>query len=317
MDNYILKRLSCVLLSLLLTLSLVVALLSLTGVITLRSSNYMSSKISACSAEFEKAIKAEVLEEMQSEAVSADICADAVNADVMNHVVTVTAKNAALGSANDFSFDKTLYNLIVTSLNNNMKAQNVTASAAEIANAASLEVDVINSVMSQVETSDIPYISFFQSKVAGTAVLAGVALAVAAIVLIDLVNGGRHRKNSYIGMSFASAGAIQIFGALAMLNFGFDSAAMFSENAAFNSAMTSALQTVIKAQIIYGIALVLIAYTVLIINYRYFSKKNVRVKEQREVNEKMRREYMRHYEQKNAPRPEPIPGEREEHKIDF
>ena len=315
MNNYLVKRISCILLSLLLTAALVLSFFGISGIAMFRSTGYMESKTSKYSDLIVENIDSEIELQMSPKKLTLQDCKDAVNSDVRDYLIAVTAKNIAHRNANDFSLDTTLYNKIYANLNAAAKAKGINASADEIGDIASLEVDVINSVMAQMETDSIAYTSPFYSRFAGTVVLAGAVLVIAAIYLLDFVNSGRHRKYSYIGMSFASAGFIEIFAPLAMLKFGAD--LQFSQSEVLNSITADTLQALIRLQLPFGAALVLIGYVMLLLNYRYFSKKNVKVQYQREMNAKMREDYMRHYESKNAPRPEPKPGEREEHKIDF
>ncbi len=315
MDNYIVKRISCIVLSLLLTAALVLSIFGITGIALFRSTSFIVSKSSQYSDAIAKSINSEIEQQMPVSKLTLQDCKAAIDGGVCDYIVSVTAKNIAHKNANDFSLDTALYNKIYANLTSAAKGKDISISADEIGDIASLEVDVINSVMAQMDTNNIAYISLFYSKFAGAAVLVSVALVIAAIFLLDFVNSGRHRKNSYIGMSFASAGAIDIFASLAILRFG--TGLQFSQNEVLSSIVADALQTVLKLQIPCGAALVLVGYLVLFFNYRYFSKKNVKVREQREVNAKMREDYMRHYEQKNAPRPEPKLGEREEHLIDF
>ena len=317
MDNYLVKRISCIVLSLLLTLSLAVSFFSLTGVLLLRNSSFMLSKIETYTEQFKQVIDSEIIAETDGEAMPAEYLAQAVDEGAMEYILSVTAKNAAHGNANDFSFDSTLYSRIYANLINIAKTQGIKVSDAELADLASLEVDVVSSVMSQVDTKDVLYISLFRSRIAGIIVLAGAVTAAGAVILITVINSGRHRKNSYIGMGFACAGFVDISASVAMLLTGFGENTRFCTNSALNSAAADALKSVVLLQIVFGIVFVIIGYAVLALNYRYFSRKNDNVKRENEVKEKMRADYMRHYESKNTPRPEPVAGEREEMKIDF
>lgn len=317
MNNYFVKRASCFVLSLVLAASVVVSFFGTVSVIRLRSETFVADKLSAYTAEIKADIEKEITSQPMSGTVPSDALLAALDDGVMQYLINMSAHNIVMQSTNDFSIDETLYNRLFKNVSAYLDSNGISADAKDISNAVSLQTDVINYVLSSVGTTDILLFSLARSNTSIAVTATAIALAVICAVLIHVIYEGRHKKNSYYGMALATAGYVDIFATAFAGRIGLFSSVSYCGYAPFDQAVSDCTASVSKMQLPVGIALLAAGVVVLLLNYRYLKKKNDRVKEQRTTNDKMRDDYMKHYEQVNAPAPAPVAGEREETKLDF
>ncbi len=316
-SNYVTKKISCFVLSIVLCVSITVSLFGVTTVCILHSRTRVADSISAYSSELKDGIDSALELQMPDAPIKAEAYAQSVDSKVLGKIINASAKNITLQKSNDFSLDADLYGAVYENLVSYASANKIKIPQQDISKLASYEIDVISGYLSQAKTDNVKLFQIVRSRTALLVIAVSVVLAILSYALIYFINDGRHMKNSYFGMAFVSAGAVEITGTFAARAADVAFRESYCGFEPFDKALADIAQTIMSVQIPLGIVLILTGLFVLVFNYRYFYKKNIKVSEQREQNIKLRDEYIKHYESKNAPKPEPIPGEREVMDIDF
>ncbi|MBR3148992.1 MAG: hypothetical protein IKF64_02390, partial [Eubacterium sp.] len=297
--------------------SLTVSLFGLTAVFIIRDKNNTVSALSAYSDELKKDLDSAVSDSMPSDKLPAEAFTQALDKAAIEDIISNSATNIVYQNNNDFSLSKTLYATIYNNLKSYAKTNEIKISDSDVSKLASLEVDVISGFMSDVKTTDLWLYGTVRNKTAMLIIAVSIVAAISSFVLLHFVNDGRHRKNSYYGMAFASAGYIEIFGTLMAKLLNVPELKANCGYLVFDKAAADVTERIMNAQIPFGGALIFIGIIVLALNYRYFAKKNSKVSAQREENHKLRDEYMKHFENKNSPAQEQTLGERETMDVDF
>lgn len=317
MELYFTKKAACFLLSVLLTASLAVSFFGVTAVCYARSDSALYDSISAYSDELKADLDEAVKSAMPNSELPAKAYADAIDGDAVDYIIRVSANNIAVQNINDFSLSSELYNTINSNLLSFAQDNGIKINSTEVSKLASLEVDVISGFMLQVNTKDVALYRICRNETAMVIIAVAVIAALMSYALIHIINDGRHRKNSYIGMAFVSTGYIQIVGTFAARAIDAGNKASGSGYEVFDRAIADVIGKIMSIQIPFGIILVVTGLAVLTANYVYFWKKNIKVNEQRRINSDMRDEYMRHYKRVHGEEREYVHGERETMDIDF
>ena len=317
MEFYFTKKAACFLLSVLLTASLMVSFFGVTAVCYARSDSALYECISAYSDELKADLEATVKSNMPKSKMPKEAYAQAIDGDAVDYIIRVSANNIAVQNINDFSLSGELYNTINSNMLSYAQDNGIKINSTEVSKLASLEVDVISGFMLRVNTKDVALYRICRNKTALIIIAIAVVTALLSYALIHIINDGRHRKNSYIGMAFVSAGYIQIVGTIASRAIDGASKASDSGYEVFDKGIADVIGMITGIQIPFGIVLVITGLVVLAANYVYFWKKNIKVSEQRRINTDLRDEYMQHYKRVHGEEREYVHGERETMDIDF
>ncbi len=309
MNKFFYSKSFCTVLSLILCVCLMGTALGLVSVFALRSEKIVQNSISSRSDE----LKADLKERLMLEMPDADegMIEASLGSDTMDFIVSSSTKSIVIHNKIDFSSSRQLYNSIYKAL------ASYGLSSEELGNTASLEVDIINGYMQTANSVNTDVFATLGSTAFFAVIGVFVAVGAACVFLVDLITKGRHNKYNYIGLGFTCAGLSGVSTMLAADKKGFFSGDFYCDLPVFNAAAGTVLSQTEKAFLIVSAVFFAIGAALLIYNYFYFTKKNKRVKKQRESVTKMREEYMQNYNEKNTPYQPPAAGEREVMDIDF
>ena len=317
MLHYLTKRVLCFLLAVAITVSLSVSFFGVVSVYFVRSTDYLTQSLATHRQELKTDLDSEIARRMPQSKFPSEAYTASLDNTAINYIITTTANNIAVQNANDFSLSEPLYNTLYKNLLRYADENGVNIKAQQVSRLASLEVDVISGFLAQADTENVALYRVCRDKTALILIAAAVVVAIMSYALIHIINDGRHRKNSYIGMAFVSAGYIEIIGTVAARLIHASEKESYCGYKVFDAAIGSVANQIMGAQIPIGIVLLMTGLFVLITNYYYFWKKNARVNEQRRQNTDMRNEYMQHYRSVKGETKTITPGERETMDIDF
>ena len=315
MKNTLLSRLVSLLLSVVLALSVITAFFGITSLFLLRSEKYVESRVSLYSDELKSELEECVMNEFSDSKIPASVAASAVDNDLISYINGKITTAITLQNTVDLSTDTNVYNAVIKRVNDYAKNKKIALSKDEANKAASLTVDIISGFFATGEFNNN-----MLEMMHGTAFMAAsfgsVILAVLCIVLLNLVNKGRHKMYSYIGMGLVSAGYVQIITFAVGLRYHLGNGVRYVSLDALDRVLSDVMSSAFTVQLYAGAVMLAAGMIMLALNYRYFTKKNKRVAEQRELENKMRSEYMMQYNSKNSPS-KIVPGEREVMDIEF
>lgn len=315
MKNPLLSRIVSTLLAIALSLSVVMAVFGITSSCLMNSEKFIGKTVAGYSDQTKSHIDERISLEIPDGKIPADAVAQAVDISVISYINGKITKSIILQSRVDVSTDSTLYNSILRGINTYAKENGIKLSKGEANKLASLAVDVISGYLSSAEFES-GVMSLMHSKGYTVAAFLSIALIFASVILINVVNEGRHKMYSYIGTGMVSAGYIQIVVTVCALKAHVAYGVRYASLEPFDSVLADILKRSSEFQLYAGCFMLVAGLAMLVLNYRYFFKKNKRLSEQRELEYRMRNEYMMHYNSKNAPSTT-VPGEREVMDIDF
>ena len=317
MNKFVLGRFSSTIVSIILSLSFVMSVFGITSVVILRSESFYKREVSVYSAELKEDISDELTRQMPDDKIPPAAFVDALDDGTLDFLIEKSVANIVSQNRNDYAYSDDLFNLINSSVKKYADSNGIALTSSEQSALVSLSVDVINGFITDNDITKITMFKYAQSSNSVTVMALSVVMALLCIMLLYYSNKGRHKMYSYYGMAATCAGYIEIFVPLFMLKTGMVNSFAASGYSVFDSAASAELTLLLKLQICIGIFALVAGFAILITNYRYLSKKNDRIKQQREINSKIKDEYIEHYYSKN-PKPEPVdPEEKEVMKIDF
>ncbi|MBQ7203204.1 MAG: hypothetical protein IJS03_04195 [Eubacterium sp.] len=309
------KRFTYFLLSLGLALSLSLTLFNFTAIITLKNTDLVAARLG----EYRSVIKEDIINEFNERDFVSDIPDEVVFAAVdaeLENIIAESANNFIVSNPNDFSGYDELYNSMFRSCEEYSKENALNADSKEISKLCSLAVDCVNTCLSKADTQNTKLFKYAQSTAIFIISVVLAVFAVFCVLMLDFLNKGRHRKNSYIGMGLTTAGYIEAVIPVIVCRLGFVEKEDFCGYAPFNQGLYSAVLGIMQLQVIFGLVLVVAGVIMLAVNYRYFAKKNSKARRENEIHESMKSKYNEEYNNLN-PQKENAHGEREVIDVDF
>ena len=317
MNRFLLRKLSSFLLSVVLAFSISLAAYGITSVVMLRSETLYEKYVTAYSEQFKNDLANELTNQMPDDKVPTSAFIDALDDGALRFLIKKSAANVVSQNRNDFAYSEDLFNLINNSVKKYVDENNVRISDSELSALVSLSVDIINGFVINNDVTRIYQFKYAQSNRAVVIMAVSFVLAIVCAISLRYVNKGRHKMYSYYGMSLASAGYLEIFVPLFAIKTGMVSNHAASGYAVFDAAAVDEATMFLHLQMIIGVVLLAAGLITLVMNYRYLKNKTDQIKTQREINSKIKDEYMEHYNSK-IPKQEPVdPNKKEVMKIDF
>lgn len=317
--KYFIMKLSCLVLSLAIAVSLVMFLFGISNVVMFQNRNITKSSIINHKALFVEDMS-QCFDDMEdSFSIPTDALKFALNDNSIEVVAELVSNNFIYGYSTDFCDDEKLYNCFVSAIGQYCRENNIQTSEDEISNNSALAVTAVNKKLGGTATNNVSVYKLSKNKLLAIAIGGSAFLFIAAYFLLDFINYGRHRKYSYIGMGIITAGYTMVLEPLLVRKKGFVSTFNFCSVNLYNESIASLYSTIFKIFMIVGVALTIAGFIMLIINYRYFKKKGERAKAAHESSEQMKSEYLMQYKAKqNADGVKPtVNGERHVMPIDF
>ncbi|MBQ9229240.1 MAG: hypothetical protein IJ168_10495 [Eubacterium sp.] len=316
MFRYYFNRLACIVLSLVLAASLVGIAVSALTVGFFKSESFLRS---ACERN-----SAELIADMEEAAADAAAVAGlpeaafegAVNSENVSGIASEIARMFNYGYTADYSDSKTFYNMYYSCLADYAVQNSLGLTDEEVQSAASLAVSYINYRMKGNDTKTVGALRFASGMTALYVIVACAVCLVISLVAIDLINDGRHRRFSYIGMGLNVAGYLLLFVPLAVRMTGLLEKFRFCVYGSYDSMIRDCYAAVLQWLTVIGAVLLVGGIVLLVFNYRYYAGKLERAKLSRQEYEKLQEDFM------DAPKPTRQRAEGEElerhvMKIDF
>lgn len=305
--KYFLMRVSCVTLSMIMTISLVLFLFGISNVFVFQNKGFIEKSIVAQKEAFAGEF-GEALDAMQdSFTVPVDAMKLALERDAIDIIAKIVAKNFIYSYPTDFMDSEELYNCFASTIGQYCRENAVSIAEDDINVNSSLALTALNKEIGGTATKKVSVFTYSKNKIIAVMIAGSVVLFIAAYFLLDFINYGRHRKYSYIGMGIITSGYIMLLTPVFVKIKGFVSALNFCNVDLYNNSISSLYRIIFNISIIVGIILFIVGAVMLILNYRYFKIKGDKAKAAQESSERIKNEYMIQYNEKkkkqgNTPR---------------
>lgn len=318
MIKYLFKRISCSLLAVILAFSIVGLILSTLFVGCFSSEKYVAKRLDDNKAVIIQAINDEVKPLAKLTGLEETAYVNAINETNFYVISNKVAKNLRYCYNTDFSEDNELYSIYYNSISSKAKLNNKKLKSSDIAKYASLAVYTASRVINTNDTAVIPIFRAIRGKTFVYIVVGTIFFTIASFVGIELINKGRHRKFSYMGMAITSAGYISVFGTLLINKMHYVEQNQFLEFEPYNTVIQNAVNDVVGMMIPFGVVLMITGFVMLAFNYNYFLKKNKKAEEEKEFSRKLVTDFLEYDEPNVGHRLSNGEGfEKEITKIDF
>lgn len=220
---------------------------------------------------------------------------NALSPEDMKIIVETIVLNIQYHYSTSFVGDEKVYSAFKTGLTNYVQANNLDISEKQISRYSALAVDVANEVFGGKSTSSVKIFTIAQDRRLMYVIIVFAVLIIGSIVALDLINYGRHRKYSFIGMGLTIAGYVTALTSAFIYNRGYIQEYRFCENSIYNTAIANLVSNMIILAVILGAAYLAAGVIMLVVNYRYFRKRKFQRDEQHKHNIDLRNEYMEQY----------------------
>ncbi|MFR5875191.1 MAG: hypothetical protein ACLUFN_01740 [Eubacterium sp.] len=296
--KYILRKLLCFALSMILAFSIIFLTVGALSIGFLQSESYIESHIKNNSDKLIGEINAELATFDTKVDLPVEAFTTALTEENIGEIVKTAVNNLLYNYSSDFSEDEVLYNSIKSSISGYCQNNGISTSESELSKAAALMVDEINETIGGSSTLNVKVFTFVQSNKLMYIICASVIFIIAGVVLLDLINFGRHRKYSYIGMALTTSGFVLTFSILFARHQDYLSDFKLSSVEAYSLGIAECIDGIMLYSMIIGIICLAVGIIMLLLNYNYFRKKEIKVKASREHNSQLRKEYMEQYNAK-------------------
>lgn len=316
MIRYYLNRLLCVMMSLLLAVSIIGAVFSGLLIGLFRSNSFIQWNCNRCS----EAIIADINGAAAEAAVAASLPEEtfdgAITQDNFSTVSSEISRMFSFRYSADYTESAKIYQLFYNHLNDYDNKNGLGLTQEQLESAASLAVNYMNSHLAGTDSKSVKLFNFAYNDKVLYILIGSVAGIVICVVALGLLNHGRHRKFSNIGMGFTVAGDCLVLVSLALLRSDSLQNYRFCVYLPYDNMVRLCHESLLQWLMVAGIPLVLIGLAMLIVNYRYYAKKLKKARASREDYDKYKEDFM------ELPKPQKVRQEGEElerhvMKIDF
>ncbi len=315
---YFLKRFSCNFFSVLLAFSAVSLILSSLFVGYFSSEEFIKERIDRNKTEIIAEIDSEVKSLAKVTGLKKTAFTGAVNDENFSVISDEVTKDLRYCYATDFSENTDLYNIYSASISDKSKNGGKTLKSNEVSRFASLAVATACKTLNVNGTAEVSVFNAIQQNFFVYAVIGSAGILIISIVFLELINKGRHRKYSYFGMGITLAGYILVAGTYLTQKMQYIEKHTFLEFEPYNKAIQQSVADVINKNLYIGAALIAVGLIVLLVNYNYFRKKNIKAEKEREFNKKVVTDFLEYDEPAVSHRLSDEEGfEKEVTKIDF
>lgn len=296
MIKYFLKRISCSVVAVLLAFSIVILVVSSLFVAFFAGEGFIADKIDENKTEIINDINEEVKPLAQVTGINENAFVNAINEDNFRFISETVAKNLMYSYRTDFSDSHELYSIYYSSISEQLKKDGKKINSKDHSKYASLAVYTASKVINANDTARVYFFYTVHSKKYVLFVIGSLVLTILSIAGIELINKGRHRKFSYMGMGIISSGYILFFGTLFVKKADYVNKNIFLEFEPYNKAVQTAINDTVSRLIFFGIVFIIIGLIMLIVNYNYFRKKNEKALAEKEFNKKLVTDFLEYDE---------------------
>ncbi len=318
MIAYFFKRISCTLVSILLAIAIVSTVVNLLFVGYFSNEKFIQDRLDQNKTEIIAEINGEVKKLAKTTGLPKKAFVNAVNEDNFSVISSAVTKNLKYCYRTDFSEDTELYNVYSASIADKNKNGGKSLKSNEVSRYASLAVATACKAVNQNGTANVAIFAAIQRNFFVYTVIGSVVLLIVCVVVLELVNKGRHRKYSYFGMSLTMAGYILMAGTLFVEKMQYVQKNQFLVFDPYNKAIQTCVSDVLHNNIMIGGIVAGIGIIMLLVNYNYFRKKNINAEREREFNKRVVTDFLEYDEPTVSHRLSDGEGfEKEITKIDF
>ena len=296
MIAYFFKRISCTLLSILLAASIVCLTVSLLFVGFFGNEQFVQDRIDQNKTEIIADINDEVKKLAKTTGLPKTAFVNAVNEDNFSVVSFTVAKNLKYCYRTDFSENVDLYNVYYNAVSDTSRNGGKKLHSNEASRYASLAVTTACKALNQSGTANVRLFNALSKNFFVFSVISSVVVLIASVVALELVNKGRHRKYSYIGMGIITAGYVLVAATMFVEKMGYIEKNVFLVYDPYNKAIQTGVLDVIHYDIYIGAVFLAAGFIMLLLNYNYFRKKNIKAVKEREFNKKLATDFLEYDE---------------------
>ncbi len=316
MLRYYLNRILCIVMSLLLSVAAAGTVVSGLLIGSIRSDAFIQHRCNRCS----DAIIVDIEEAASEAAVAASLpenaFAGAVTKENFSIVSAEIVRMFSFRYTADYSDSAKIYMLFYNRLTDYDNQNRLGLTQEQMESDASLAVNYMNNRLAGTDSKSVKLFNFAYNDKVLYVLIGGIAGMVISIVALELLNHGRHRKFSYIGMGFNVAGYWLVLIPQFILHTGILQNYRFCVYQPYDDMVRLCHETLLQWLTLAGIPLVLVGLTMLLVNYRYYAKKLQKARASREDYDKYKEDFM------ELPKPPKVRQEGEElerhvMKIDF
>ena len=163
----------------------------------------------------ETEIIAEIDKSMQSVSSVTGIPVDAYQAaytgSSFSILSTERSRDFINGYSVDFSETVPLYNAFYSSISDYAGSNALSLNGDSISKNASYAVDAVNNVLTGNDPAEVAILKVGRSRTIVYGFIAAAFMVIAAGIVLEVLNDGRHRKYNYIGMGIVTGGYILVF----------------------------------------------------------------------------------------------------------
>lgn len=221
----------------------------------------------------------------------------AIGDTVFNEIKKEVAHNFVYSYNTDFKDDTVLYNAFLNAATEYCSQNGVKASSITLSRSASLAVDYVNEALGGSDTTRVAMFRTVRGNSMMIALVGSAVMVIVSVVGLDLLNRGRHRKFSYIGMGLVTAGYLMTIVPTFIKQKQYLTDYLFCSYAPYDSAVKYCLGTAMKIIVPVGAFLLVGGLVTLVLNYNYFRKKKLAEEQRRTYHESKDSDYMENYNQ--------------------
>ena len=293
---YFLKKFACNFFALLLGLAIVATSLSVLFVGYFSSESFIQQKIEQYEDDVISELDNEVKKLSKTTGLKETAFVGAVNKDNFYVISSAVTKNLRYCYVTDFSDNVDLYNIYSASISDTSKNGGKTLKSNEVSRYASLAVSTACKVLNQNGTANVIIFNSMQNRFFVFAVITSIGLVIMSIVALELINKGRHRKFSYIGMGIITSGYLLVAGTIYVQKMNYINKNVFLAFEPYNNAVREAVSEIIAKNVYIGAVLFAAGLIILAVNYNYFRKKSIKTEKEKEFNKRLATDFLQYDE---------------------
>lgn len=288
------------LLSLVLAASIVILSVAVVSIGCFRSDSIKKDKLQAHAPQTIECVNAKLEELANSTGFPVEAYTNCFDENLASLIYDKIINNINYAYPTSFSDDEEIYRMFKTNITDYCYDNGIDVSSQNISIYSSLAVDAVNEALGGYSTSSVGITKLVKNRIMIVLIVVPVVFIVACLVLIDLLNKGRHRRLNFYGMGISIAGALMALVSLFVILKNYAQAYQFCENAIYDAAIGDIMNLELKILSTIGIVCLIVGFVLLINNYFYFKKKKIEQNEHREQKMQMKTDYMLEYEENKS-----------------
>ena len=292
MLRYVFQRSACAVMAFLSGVAIMLTVMSITALALARNVDFVKENIAKSESLLLQEIDAAAAEAaglagLPEEALTGAVNGD--NADVLNAEI---ARMFVHSYTADYSESTALYNEFYNKLVAYAEESGDAINEKQLVATASLAVNCVNNRLSGSDTSGVQLFRLSGDMRLLYIIVGSIVCVALSIVLIIVLTEGRHRQFSYFGMGLTIAGFLLTLLPFALLQSGIVTDYRYCVSDVYNTMVMHCYQALLHIVLPLGIPFIIAGVVMLLLNYNYYRKKLLKVRESRERMDKVKDMYM-------------------------